>query len=240
MYPTSAMPLPPNFAPQHPFDNGELNIRDERLAALPRDPEEVRRHIAEYYGMISHLDQQLGRILRVLEETGQAGNTLVIYLADHGLAVGQHGLMGKQNLYDHSIRVPLILAGPGIPSGRRPGGLVYSHDAFPTLCELTGIATPDTVEVQSLRRQWELDASGREVVFAAYKELQRMLRRDTWKLIEYTVPGQPLRRQLFDLTTDPCEMHNLVLEPAQQKRVAEMSAELERQRALFGAPAADA
>jgi arylsulfatase A-like enzyme len=236
LYPPAAMPVPPNFAPQHPFDNGELKIRDELLASFPREPGEVQRHLAEYYGMISHLDHQLGRILGALEETGQAANTIVVYLADHGLAVGQHGLIGKQNLYDHSIRVPLILAGPGLPSGRRPAGLVYSHDVFPTLCELAGIDIPDTVESHSLRLGWTPNAEGRDVVFAAYKGLQRMLRRENWKLIEYTVPGQPLRRQLFDLRADPWEMRNLVLEPAHRQRVADMSTELEEQRAMLGAP----
>ena len=236
-YPPLAIPVPPNFATQHPFDNGELKIRDELLASFPRGAAEVQRHIAEYYGMISHLDHQLGRIVGALEEAKQLANTIIVYVADHGVSVGQHGLMGKQNLYDHSVRVPLILAGPGVPSNRRPEGLVYSHDLLPTLCELAGIATPDTVESESLRSRWEPGAAGRETVFAAYKGLQRMVRRGTWKLIEYTVPGQPLRRQLFDLAADPWEIRNLALEPRQEKRVAEMSAELERQREALGAPA---
>lgn len=237
MYPPEAMPVPPNFAPMHPFNNGELDIRDERLAAFPRDPAEIQRHLAEYYGMISHLDHQLRRILAALEETGGAANTIVVYVADHGLSVGQHGLLGKQNLYDHSIRVPLILAGPGTPAGRRPRALVYSHDLFPTLCELCGIQIPDTVESRSLRPVWEEETAGREAVFAAYKNLQRMLRRGRWKLIEYTVPRRPRFRQLFDLETDPWETRNRAGEPAQRSRVEEMAAELERERVRLGAPA---
>jgi arylsulfatase A-like enzyme len=237
MYPPEAIPLPPNFLPEHPFDNGELRIRDELLAAHPREPEEVRRHLAEYYGMISHLDEQIGRILDALEATGGAANTIVVYVADHGLSVGQHGLIGKQNLYDHSIRVPLILAGPGIPAGRRPEGLVYSHALFPTLCELTGIDIPVTVESRSLQPAWQPGAAGNETAFSAYKGLQRMLRRGSWKLIEYTVPGQPFRRQLFDLAQDPWETRNLADESQQRRRVEEMSGELERQRVALGAPA---
>lgn len=236
MYPPEATPLPPNFLAEHPFDNGELRIRDELLAALPRQAAEVKRHLAEYYGMISHLDEQIGRILGALAESGHAANTIVVYVADHGLSVGQHGLMGKQNLYDHSIRVPMILAGPGVPAGRRPEGLVYSHALFPTLCELAGIDVPASVETKSLAGTWQPGAGGSASVFTAYKDLQRMLRRGPWKLIEYTVPGQPLRRQLFDLASDPWETRNLAEDPAQRQRVEELGAELERKRAEFGAP----
>jgi arylsulfatase A-like enzyme len=236
MYPPEATPLPPNCLPEHPFDNGELRIRDELLAALPRQPAEVKRHLAEYYGMISHLDEQIGRILGALSESSHAGNTIVIYVADHGLSVGQHGLMGKQNLYDHSIRVPMIMAGPGVPAGLRPEGLVYSHALFPTVCELAGIDVPTSVETRSLAGTWQPGAAGSASVFAAYKDLQRMLRRGPWKLIEYTVPGQPLRRQLFDLESDPWETRSRAEDPAQRERVEELSAELERRRAELGAP----
>ena len=237
-YPVESIKLPPNHLAEHPFDNGELRIRDELLAAQPREAAEVKRHLAEYYGMISHLDEQIGRILVALGETGQAENTIVVYVADHGLSVGQHGLMGKQNLYDHSIRVPMILAGPGVPAGARPEGLVYSHALFPTLCELAGIDIPGTVETQSLTGAWQPGAVGAESVFTAYKNLQRMLRRGPWKLIEYTVPGEPPRRQLFELESDQWEMRNLAEEPAQRQRVEGMSAELERKRSEFGAPPA--
>ena len=233
MYPAADMPLPPNFQREHPFDNGELRIRDEQLAGLPREPAEVRQHIADYYGMVSHLDHQIGRIFQALEAHG-AENTLVVYVADHGLALGQHGLLGKQNLYDHSIRVPLIVAGPGVPAGRRPEGLVYSHSLFATLCELSGIEIPATVEAPSLRTVWAHGAPGCDAVFAAYKDLQRMVRRGAWKLIEYTVPGQPRRRQLFNLAKDPWETRDL--ENDLPNRVEELALELEAQRAAFGAP----
>ena len=111
------LPLPANYMPQHPFDHGVLSVRDENLAAWPRTPEVIRDQLAEYYGLITHLDEQVGRILAALEENGQAGNTVVVYAADHGLGLGSHGLLGKQNLYEHSMRCPLIVRGPGIPHG---------------------------------------------------------------------------------------------------------------------------
>jgi len=95
LYDPGKIALPPNFLPEHPFDNGELQVRDEKLAASPRTPEEIRRHIADYYGMISHLDAELGRLLEALKRTGRAGDTLVLFAGDNGLAVGRHGLMGK-------------------------------------------------------------------------------------------------------------------------------------------------
>jgi arylsulfatase A-like enzyme len=237
MYDPVALPLPPNFAPRHPFDNGEMKIRDELLAAFPREPAEVKRHLAEYYGMVSHLDHQVGRILAALEKSGQADNTIVVYVADHGIGLGQHGLLGKQNLYDHSIRVPMIVAGPGVPAKVRPEALVHSHDLFPTLCELTEVTVPSTVESRSLRPVWQGESLGRGSVFSAYQDLQRMVRRGDWKLIEYTVPGQPLRRQLFDLANDPWETSDLAHDPAQSTRVAAMAAEMEQARVNFGAPA---
>ena len=118
MYESNQPPLPPNFKPQHPFHNGWMVGRDEALAAWPRTPEVIRAQLGEYYGMISHLDQQVGRILKALNSTGHADNTIVIFTSDHGLAVGSHGLLGKQNLYDHSMHSPLIVTGPGIPQAK--------------------------------------------------------------------------------------------------------------------------
>jgi len=81
--------------------------------------EAVQLHRSEYYAHTTYMDAQFGQILDALDRSDQAANTYVIFTADHGLAVGQHGLMGKQNLYDHSIRMPLLISGPGIPAGKR-------------------------------------------------------------------------------------------------------------------------
>jgi choline-sulfatase len=94
---------------------------------------------------MTYMDQQLGRILDALGKSGQAGNTYVIVTGDHWLAVGEHGLMGKQNLYDCSVRMPFIVVGPNIAAGRRIDSLMYQHCLFPTVCDLAGIATPVTV-----------------------------------------------------------------------------------------------
>lgn len=79
LYDTEKIKIPPNFVSIHPFDNGEMDIRDENLAAFPRNKQEIQSHIADYYAMITHLDAQTGRILETLEETGQKENTIIVY-----------------------------------------------------------------------------------------------------------------------------------------------------------------
>jgi arylsulfatase A-like enzyme len=224
MYQPGKVTLPKNFLPEHPFDNGEMKVRDEGLAPWPRTPEIIREHIAAYYAMITHLDTQIGRVLKALEETGHAKNTLVVFAADNGLAVGQHGLMGKQNLYDHSIRVPLVFHGPGIPKGRTNTSACYLLDIYPTLCEYAGVAAPSTVEGTSLmpairgtRKQV------RDTTFHAYRDVQRAVRTSDWKLIVYKVNGQRTV-QLFHLAADPLETTNLANETAQAPRIREMTA----------------
>jgi arylsulfatase A-like enzyme len=199
---------PPNFLPQHPFDNGELHIRDEQLAAFPRTEGEVRRHIAEYEAITAHLDDAIGRLHAALDEAGHADDTLVIHTADHGLSVGRHGLMGKQNLYDHSVRVPLLMAGPGVEAGRTDDRLCYQHDLNPTLLAAAGLDPPGPPFFRNL-----CESSGYDEVFCCYRLPQRMVRDHRHKLIEYRVEGQPPRTQLFDLTDDPHEIRDLAGRP---------------------------
>ncbi|ULL15992.1 DUF4976 domain-containing protein [Paenibacillus sp. H1-7] len=217
MYRDEDIPLPPNFMPEHPFDNGEMKIRDEDLEAYPRTPEAIKRHIADYYAMISHMDDGIGRVLQTLHERGLMDNTIIVYTADHGLAVGQHGLMGKQNMYDHSIRIPLIMKGCGIPEGIAVTGLTYQIDIFPTLCDLTGTPIPATVEGMSLLPHMSGNSKEiRTTVGSAYKDIQRTIKDNRWKLIQYH-PDQGVHKgeklQLFDLLQDPWETKDLSDQP---------------------------
>lgn len=233
MYAPAEMPVPENFMPEHPFDNGEMRIRDEVLAPFPRTPEIVQQHIADYYGMISHMDAEIGRVLKTLEATGQLENTLIIYTADHGLAVGQHGLLGKQNLYSHSIRVPSIFAGPGVPEGKTVDALTYLYDVFPTVCELTAVACPDTVEGRSLVPLMHGSAERvRETVFAAYRDIQRTVSDGRWKLIRYYVSedtGAGTNRiQLFDVANDPGETTELSALSEHAERIQSLAADMQQ------------
>ena len=226
------MPLPANFLPEHPFDNGELKVRDEMLAPHPRTPEVVRKHLADYYASIEYLDSQVGRILDALRDAGRLDDTLVVFAGDHGLAIGSHGLFGKQNLYEHSMRSPVILAGPGIPAGRKVDAFTYLFDLFPTLGDLAGVAPPKGSEGLSLVPVFRgLEPSRRADVFTAYRNIQRALRDDRWKLIVYPRIGKV---QLFDLRDDPNETHDLSGDPAHAEDVARMTARLHQRQAEFG------
>ena len=233
-YAADRVTLPPNFAIRHPFDNGEMLIRDELLESFPRRPDSVRQHIADYYAIIAHVDEQIGRVLDTLEETGQAQNTIIVFSGDNGLAVGQHGLMGKQNLYDHSVRVPLILAGPGIPENQRTDSLCYLLDIFPTLCELTDLPIPETVEGKSLLPAVQNPSTMiRDTLHFAYRGVQRGIRKGNHKLIAYSVNGNRTR-QLFDLEKDPLEMNTLVDDPNHAQTLESLQKELERWQTELG------
>ena len=218
--------LPPNFLPQHPFDNGEMANRDETLLPHPRTAEAIQVMIADYYRYISFLDLQIGRILDALAASPYASNTFVVFAADSGVARGSHGLIGKQNLYEHSMRVPLIIAGPGIPAGTKTAAMCYLYDVLPTLGKLCGVTNRETSEAREFTAT--LGDSKRparsELVFA-YREVQRGIRDDRWKLIRYP---QVDRTQLFDLQTDPLERNNLAGEGKSAAKVQDLMAQLEQ------------
>lgn len=218
MYDPDEVILPPNFMPEHPFDIGVGDVRDEHLAGYPRSEAEIRTHIADYYGMISQLDAEIGRVLAALDDSGLGENTLVVYTSDHGLAVGQHGLMGKQNLYDHSMRIPLIFRGPGISAGHRTNALVYLLDLFPTLLERAGVDVPAEQDGYSLNALLDgLTYKHRRSLFSAYQGIfghprnrpyQRALKNERYKLVQSAISGKNTW-QLFDLREDPFELVNL-------------------------------
>jgi arylsulfatase A-like enzyme len=211
MYPVDQQVLPVSFLPDYPYKDSigcGPELRDEALAPFPRTEYAVKVNQLEYYALISHTDTQIGRIIDFLKQTGQAENTYILLTADHGLSVGHHGLIGKQNLYDHSVRVPMIISGPGIESNKKRDQQVYLQDVMPTVLELAGGEVPQTVEFNSLlpmiRRP--KTASQYDAIYGCYINLQRMVRTDDYKLIVYPKVPKVL---LFDLTEDPDEMNNL-------------------------------
>ncbi len=209
-YPLESIELPINFLPEYPFQNGMgcgPTLRDEKLAPFPRTPYAVKVNRQEYYAIITHMDAQVGRILDALEATGKADNTYIFFSADHGLACGQHGLMGKQNLFDHSVRMPFMVVGPGVAKGTRNETPIYLQDIMPTTLELAGVEKPAHVEFKSLLPMMR----GRKVahydaVYGAYRTVQRMVTVGDFKMILYPDIRKVL---LFNLKDDPHEMHNL-------------------------------
>lgn len=237
MYDAAKMPLPKNFATEHPFDHGNFNGRDEKLFAWPRTPEETRGELAAYYAVISHMDAQIGRVLKSLRDSGQSENTVVVFSSDHGLGVGSHGLRGKQSMYEHTIGVPLVMAGPGISKGKRLATQCYLRDLFPTLCDLAGVAGPgDRIDGRSLVPA--LRGEKKQIypfVVGYFRNFQRMVRNENWKYIEYPAVD---RQQLFHLSEDPDELHDLSSDPAHAKTKAVLAMTLHRWMKDHGDPLA--
>ena len=231
-YDASKVPLPSNFLPFHPWDNGEMTVRDEQLLPWPRTQEAVRSMNADYYRYVSYLDAQIGRILDALDSLPEGRNTIVVFSADSGVARGSHGLIGKQNVYEHSMRVPLIISGPGILSNQRTDALCYLFDVLPTLGKLCGVPAPTTSEGLDLSVVLK-DPSlpGRDRLVFGYRDVQRAIRDSRWKLIRYPHIN---RTSLFDLANDPDERSNLIAQPEYSAKALELTAALERELKSFG------
>ena len=237
LYDAAKMPLPKNFAARHPFDHGNFDGRDEKLFAWPRTPEETRGELAAYYAVISHMDAQIGRVLKALEASGEYENTLIVFSSDHGLGVGSHGLRGKQSMYEHTIGVPLVMSGPGISKGERLATQCYLRDLFPTLCDLSGIKGPEKrIDGRSL--QPAIKGEKEQVhpfVVGYFRTFQRMIRDTSWKYIEYPAVG---RQQLYHLTDDPDELKDLSNDPRYASKKESLTAALHEWMAATGDPIA--
>ena len=231
MYDRAKIPLPPDFMPQHPFDNGEMSIRDEQLSPWPRTEDEVRKHLHEYYAVITAMDHHIGRILATLKELGQLDNTIILFSADQGIAIGSHGLLGKQNLYNSGMNSPLFFAGPGISKGESRA-MVYLLDIYPTVCDLVGVQSPPGIDGISFKPVIDGEAAAtREEMFLAYQQVQRAVVADGWKLIRYP---QINRTQLFDFANDPYELKDLAADSSQARRVATLMSKLEKWQKHYG------
>ena len=231
LYPPEQMPLPENYLPQHPFFNGWMTGRDEALAPWPRTKTIVRHQLADYYRLITHMDRQIGRILTALEESGEADNTIIVYSADHGLAMGSHGLLGKQSVYEHAMKAPLVLSGPDIPVGESDA-FAYLYDIPTTILSLTGTTPKGEVAGKDLsvicRGEKE---SVRDEMFLAYEKYMRSIRTREWKLIRYTHIN---KTQLFNLDEDPHELNDLSNDHRQATRIGWLFARMKRVRKAYG------
>lgn len=207
-------PLQENYLNAHPFFHGHPQLRDEeRVSGVwkNRDEQTVRNELGREYACSENIDIQLNKVLAKLEASGELDNTYIIYTSDHGMSIGRHGLMGKQNLYEHTWRVPFIVKGPGLEAGKRVKGNIYLLDVLPTLCELAGIDAPETVEgisfVPVLKGEKEVV---RDVMYGVYaggtKPGMRTVKKGDWKLIKYDVMDGAIREtQLFNLAENPNE-----------------------------------
>jgi len=214
-YPLGSVKVPTNFLPEYPYKDsigcGE-KLRDEMLAPFPRTKYAIKVNRQEYYAAITYMDTQVGRILDTLEKTGKAGNTYIFFTADQGLAVGHHGLMGKQNMYDDSVRVPLMVIGPDVPKNKKIDAPVYLQDIMPSTLELAGVRKPEQVQFKSLMPLIEGKAKNSyDAIYGAYIDFQRMISTDGYKMIYYPKINKTL---LYNLRDDPYEMKNIADDPA--------------------------
>ena len=219
MYYKNRPPLPRNFKPEHPFllSRKTSRGRDEGLAPWPRTKEVISDQLCEYYGLVTHLDEQIGRVLKTLENSPHAKNTYIIYTADHGLAMGSHGLLGKQNIYEVSMNSPLIINGPGIPAGKSSDAFTYILDLYATICGIAGVDVPKGVDSKDLMPIIEgKESSVRDSLFLPYMSHMRSINDGRWKLHIYPWINHQL---LFDLKADPDEMQNLAYD---QKHAGEV------------------
>ena len=206
--------LPPNYLQAHPFFHGHPELRDEeRVSGVwkKRDEQTIRNELGREYACSENIDIQLGKVLDKLEDMGELENTYIIYTSDHGIAIGRHGLMGKQNLYEHTWRVPFIVKGPGIEAGKRVQGNIYLADILPTLCDLADIEVPSTVQSKSFKPiLFGEKNSIRDVLYGVYsggtKPGMRSVKKGDWKLIKYDMmDGNIQKTQLFNLAENPNE-----------------------------------
>ncbi len=217
LYPADALPMPVAWTPEawsrHPAH--ELHRRQLGLRQ-PLDEGTVRRALRAYYGLVSFLDEQVGTVLDALQRAGLAGTTRIIYTTDHGDTIGEHGLWWKSSMYESSVGVPLILAGPDIPAGKVVRTNAMLVDVFPTLLEAVG--APPAPEGAALPGRSLLALAGEDdharTAFSEYHAVFSrrgifMLRTERWKYVHY-VTDPP---ELYDLVADPDELTDLGADP---------------------------
>ncbi len=247
MYPPTGVDLPPNYLSDPVFNNGSLfvrrmqqSIRGEVLGEgkinvnwRPLVEEEMRNHLATYYAMVTHLDHLVGRVLKKLEHDNELENTIVVFVGDNGIGMGQHGHLHKQTVYDHDVHVPLLFCGPGIPKGEQRDTLCYIGSIYPTLCDLLGVGIPGTVDFQSILPSIQNPAEkALERLYFAHNEVQRAEFDGRYKLIEYNVgadanaagdyPPPGRKTQLFDHADDRWELHDLSAMPEHGQTIARL------------------
>jgi len=228
MYPLENIKVPENFLPEYPWKDSIGNppgLRDEALAPFPRTEYAVKVHRQEYFALLSHMDEQIGIILDSLEASGKMDNTYIFFSADHGLSVGHHGLIGKQSMFDHSIRIPMMVVGPGIPKGKLLHQDVYLQDIMATSLELANMEKPDYVQFHSYMDiiEGKRQKSHYDGVYGAYMDVQRMIRKDGFKLLIYPKIEKVL---LFDMDNDTNEMSDLSDNPEYTEKVKTLFSEL--------------
>ena len=230
LYPPERMPLPPQFRPEEqPHHPAVDHIRHLHQFDGLASEEFVRNTVAGYCALITHTDEQIGAVMKAAEDLGVLETTRVLYTSDHGEAAGHHGLFAKSILYEHSMGVPLVMAGPGMTSGRVVEQLVSHVDLFPTIVESAGAQmAPEDADLMGVSLWPAIDGneSDRPCFFEYHGHGSKSgaygLRQGRYKLLYYV--GMPT--QLFDLEADPGETNDLTQTAEGRTRAAAMEAAL--------------
>ncbi len=230
MYPTDKIDLPAK-ASDHPYDAA---YRESYAVDVHFADDEARKvGIAAYYGLCSFIDDQLGKVLAALREAGLEDSTTVIYTSDHGESLGTRGMWGKSTMYEESVAIPMVLAGPDVAQGAVVETPVSLVDLYPTILESAGLALDETEQAElagrSLFATAAAPAEPDRPIFSEYHAVSSvtgcyMLKRGRYKLIYYA----GLAPQLFDLETDPEEANNLAADPDHAAILAELEQDLRR------------
>jgi choline-sulfatase len=232
-YPLDTIALPASFTRQgrsaHPAMEA-LRYRNELDEEL--DEATLRRAIATYYGLCSFMDANVGQVLRAIDDAGLREQTRVIYTSDHGEMMGEHGMWGKSAMYEASVGVPFIMAGPDLPAGSVIHKNISLIDSFPTILDAVGAhLTPEDADLPGVSL-WPLaqgEAMPQRTIFSEYHAAGSptgvfMIRGDRYKYVHYV--GLP--PQLFDLNADPQESRDLAADPQYAPVLAECERELRR------------
>ena len=208
-YKTKQLKVPPNFLPIYPFDIGVHHIRAEKFLTYPRKINELKIHRRDYYSIITHLDEQIGKLLDKIENHPEYDNTYIIFTSDNGLSMGEHGLYAKQSLFDHAQRVPFFIKGPKITDKITNDTPLNLFQIYSTIAELCDVKLPKSVPNKSFASLLMKDKNNdynQKYIYGAYKNHSRSVMSKDYKLLLY-----PLLKKifLFDRKKDEWEIDNI-------------------------------
>lgn len=204
---------------------------NSKKTGLAQYPENQQRMWSGYYASVTFIDQQLGRILDELDRLGLAESTAIVFTSDHGYHLGDHTFWQKANLHEQVIRVPLIIAAPGVKAARSRS-IVQLVDVFPTLCELTAVPVPASVEGKSLVPVLHDPAAFIHDATFSYDGPHQSLRTERWAYMRYTDSTE----ELYDMEADPGQFTNLAIDPAHTTTVEKLRQQLQQHPAASSQP----
>jgi len=221
-YPLEDIALPePRLPSDNPPEVPKAALASAKKEQATMTDQQRREAIQAYHASISHMDAQVERVLKALDDLGLAKDTIVVFTSDHGYHLGEHGLWQKMSAFERSLRVPLVIAGPGVNEGgktcSRPAELV---DLFPTLADMCGVTPPANLSGVSFAPLLkDVTAKGRTAAFSMVRG-GRSLRTERWRYTEWNDGKDGV--ELYDHQSDPTEMKNLATDPAQAATITEL------------------